>query len=185
MHLPEEQLGLVVIDSLSALHWVDKSASEKKRIRSRYRSAEDEGSSRLHRILVALQEFRISYAPAVVITNWGLTRLNDDTDGPSAAYFKQHLYPFPSPFEDPPRELSYGDLYPPITHHITLPLSRVVALPEGLGSVEEAVEAETIERDAQVKRSVVQGYVRTPGYDRVGTFIFAILEDGIVPDLIV
>ncbi|KAI0931927.1 hypothetical protein AcW1_000800 [Taiwanofungus camphoratus] len=103
--LQSVEIGILAIDSLSAFYWKDRFALEQ--IRSTESSsgpsvlAMGSSSGPLHHVLTALQKFRVSHGPVMVMTNWGLNPLRKPlpTGEPASPFYKQHLYPFPSPFE--------------------------------------------------------------------------------------
>ena len=125
-HMPNEEVGLVGIDSVSAFYWVDRYEAEQQRLIT---SGSYESVNCLSHILFALQEFRLSHGPVIALTNWSLAlnssnvpkdrKENVEHSEPRPLY-RQHLSPFPAPFENPPRQLPNAHLMPPITHHITL-----------------------------------------------------------------
>jgi len=100
--LQSREIGLVAIDSISAFHWNDRFTVERSRNARKVRAA-DPASHLLH-ILAALRSFRVSHGAAIVVTNWGLNPLKSSahTGQPALPFYKQHLHPFPSPFERPP-----------------------------------------------------------------------------------
>jgi len=100
--LQSREIGLVAIDSISAFHWNDRLTVERSRNARKVR-APDPASPLLH-VLAALQILRVSHGAAIVVTNWGLNPLKSSahTGQPALPFYKQHLHPFPSPFERPP-----------------------------------------------------------------------------------
>lgn len=181
-HMPEAEIALLMIDSVSAFYWTDRLATEK------LHGAKDGNSSPLNHFLTSLQRFRLSYGPVTVLTNWGLSPVSKpSSEAPAAVvghesaqppFYRQHLYPFPAPFEHPQRKLTNANLFPPITHHITLPLTLVPPLPSDLTSVADAREAEA-HRAQIVRYGEVRGIVRTVESGRIGRFTFEIHNDTI------
>ncbi|KAJ7492515.1 hypothetical protein FB451DRAFT_1218610 [Mycena latifolia] len=161
--MPDADIALVAVDSLSAYYWPDRFTAEQLRPLALPNSA-----TPLQHVLTALQTFRLSHKPVTVLTNWGLT-LADNSSGPSPAppvFYKQHLPSFPSfpeshsrPSSDP---LSSNNL--PLTHHITL---YSVPIPpfhgHGNPSFSDATEADV--------RREVTGYIRRPDSSRVSRFV--------------
>ncbi|EJD03889.1 uncharacterized protein FOMMEDRAFT_167197 [Fomitiporia mediterranea MF3/22] len=123
-HLPTQEIALLVIDSISTFYWIDRYSVEQRHGASDRKDIPNP----LSRVLIALQEFRLSHSPVILLTNWGLSPASKSSvhgrlDEPSAVpspFYRQHLHPFPAPFENPPRILPNAHLLPPITHHITL-----------------------------------------------------------------
>lgn len=93
-HLPDEEIGLLAVDSMSAYYWPDRFTVEQTR--TKHTPAEPRKDAPLQLILTALESFRRSHGPVTVMTNWGLHPAS--TGVPSI--YRQHLYPFPAPFSD-------------------------------------------------------------------------------------
>ena len=128
--MPNEEIGLLAIDSISTFYWEDKYESEQQRA---YGLGFHDSINNLSKVLFALQEFRLSHGPVIAFTNWALVpnnpnvqkSIHDGEQQSTGPAYKQHLLPFPAPFEDPPRQPANANLMPPVTHQITLsPASR-------------------------------------------------------------
>ncbi|KAJ7103415.1 hypothetical protein B0H15DRAFT_942869 [Mycena belliarum] len=76
-HMPDADIALVAVDSLSAFYWPDRFMAEQLRPLGLPNS-----HAPLQNVLSALQSFRLSHKPITVVTNWGLT-LAQNSDGPS------------------------------------------------------------------------------------------------------
>ncbi|TDL28378.1 hypothetical protein BD410DRAFT_780880 [Rickenella mellea] len=188
-HLPDIPIGLLLIDSISTFYWEDRFNGEK------HRGTTFTSLSPLNHVLTSLQKFRLSHGPVTVLTNWGLSPVKSTaTDPPSSTlidtqstiptpggghipFYRQHLNPFPAPFEHPPRNLANLNSYPPITHHITLLLTLTPNLSD-LATIHDAKEADT-QRDEIVSKGQILGIIRTVESGRVGRFIFEIHADEI------
>lgn len=129
-HMPSQEIALLCVDSMSSFYWTDRYTLEQRIIGST--SDKSALIFPMSRILFALQELRLNLGPVIVLTNWGLSHLtssgdieNDSADATQGELehnllYRQHLYPFPAPFESPPRLIPNAHKMPPITHHITL-----------------------------------------------------------------
>ncbi|OCH95764.1 hypothetical protein OBBRIDRAFT_744938, partial [Obba rivulosa] len=97
--LQYQDIGILAIDSMSAFYWKDRYDME--HLRENRRGGDLSSSSPLYHVLTALQNFRLSHGPVIVMTNWGLSPLKKPslTGEPTSLFYKQHLYPFPSPFD--------------------------------------------------------------------------------------
>ncbi|EMD42195.1 hypothetical protein CERSUDRAFT_129655, partial [Gelatoporia subvermispora B] len=97
-YLHKLDIGILAIDSMSAFYWKDRYDVEQSR-----ESGQGDLSSLnpLRHVLAALQAFRVSHGPVIIMTNWGLNPLRKPapTGEPTSMFFKQHLYPFPAPFD--------------------------------------------------------------------------------------
>lgn len=158
-HMADEEIALLAIDSIGSFYWVDKYDLEQRQRASDRKEKENP----LSRILIALQEFRLSYGPAIVLTNWGLTPLPKISDVEDKAqsqspFYRQHLHPFPAPFENPPRTLPNAQLMPPITHHITLTLPPFHPFPLSMMNLQDALEES--DRGSPKARGSVTGILR-------------------------
>lgn len=111
MHLPEyhsahpslrsEEIGLLAIDSLSAFYWIDRFLAEQWRSVDHPSSADPtEPISPMRQITIALQRVRTSRGPLTILANWGLNPSKGSAHvGETYPLYKQHLHPFPSPFD--------------------------------------------------------------------------------------
>jgi DNA-repair protein XRCC2 len=189
--MPDAEIGLVAIDSISSHYWPDRFTVEQMR------SAPPQGrrptvtfKPPLHNVLSALQSLRSSHSPVIVLTNWGLNPLIRSPSGTSssssATLYRQHLHPFPSPFS-PPRQPGNGDPGTsvidvkspssfPLTHHITLAFITIPPFRPGI-SLAEARAEELKYRGKVVEKGEIVGIVRTVGRTRVGRFVFGISSD--------
>ncbi|KAJ7361625.1 hypothetical protein DFH08DRAFT_844708 [Mycena albidolilacea] len=151
-HMPDADIALVAVDSLSAFYWPDRFTAEQLRPPART-------ATPLQHVLTALQKFRLSHNPVTILTNWALT-LADNSSGPPTAppvFYKQHLPSFPSfPGSVPTNPFSL-----PLTHHITLYLAAIPPF-HGNPSTFPGIS------DAEAGR--VTGYLRRPGSAQVGSF---------------
>ncbi|KAJ7235904.1 P-loop containing nucleoside triphosphate hydrolase protein, partial [Mycena haematopus] len=90
-HMPDADIGLVAVDSLSAFYWPDRFTAEQ------LRPLTNSSATSLQHVLTSLQKFRLSHNPVTVLTNWALTVAdNSDSHGPPPVFYKQHLPSFPS-----------------------------------------------------------------------------------------
>lgn len=181
-------IALLVIDSVSSFYWQGRLDVEQQR-----NAEKKEPVYPMDRFLIALQDFRLIYGSVIVMTNWGLSSLSNQgappateqpstltapsgiqQDGPSP-FYRQHLHPFPSPFEFPARVLANAHLYPPITHHITLSLPPMPLIPSEIRSLEEA---ERIQKSWGAVDEVV-GILRLVSSGTTGNFTMKIGPNGI------
>lgn len=190
--LPDNEIGLLAIDSISSFYWPDRFTFEQMNFPAQTGQRRIHASGALHHVLVALQNIRLSHGPVIALTNWGLSPLTKPAhdSGPTTLY-KQHLLPFP--VLDRPDELnasttvsniatssptSGGPLLP-LTHHITLPFVTVPPFGANL-SLKEVKDQESKYRKEIVAKGEVVGIVRTSGTSRVGQFTFRIGEEEVI-----
>ncbi|KAK7058867.1 hypothetical protein VNI00_001491 [Paramarasmius palmivorus] len=184
-HLPNDEIGIVAIDSISAFYWQDRFHVEQIRLAGKQEQATHRHP--LRHVLVALQRFRDSHKPLMVLANWGLTPASttSHSNSPSnAAFYKQHLHPFPSPFAEngDPVGATIADLPDerllPVTHHITLLSTPALQSRQGseqvLASSEDEDDLGTRERGR-----VVRGSIRIPRVPEITHFDFFIEGDGL------
>ncbi|KLO20245.1 hypothetical protein SCHPADRAFT_816754, partial [Schizopora paradoxa] len=167
-HMGSLEIALLVVDPISSFYWQDKLFVEQKR------NADDnkDPTYPMDHFLTTLQNFRLVYGPVIIMANWGLWPLSNQ--GPSP-FYRQHLYPFPSPFEFPARVLVNAHLYPPITHHITLSLPPLERIPQEKFSLSEAEELQK-RRDSTTE---VIGTLRFVSTGASNTFTMKIGPNGI------
>lgn len=208
--LQDAEIGLLVVDSLSAFYWRDRYSLEQLRDAADSSFHTALPPNPLHHVVKALQAFRSSHRPVTLLSNWGLNAFpNPSTFGePESPFYRQHLHPFPAPFEahgaaeaisniqssqtprsssvDPSRNSPAGraqrqaDATLPLHYHITLHRSPVDPFPVSY-SLAEVVAQEHM-RAALVNKGEIQGLVRTPGSNDVGEFAFWIGEKEIFVD---
>lgn len=171
-NLPDSEVAMVVVDSVSAFYWPDRFTVEQARGPDDSSKSNDTIHNPLHHVLAALQAYRVSHNPVMILTNWGLNPIAKPDSPISTPFYRQHLFPFPSPFTAPRPDTSASDYAPhtlSLTHHITLPFL-ALARPNANATIEEfAVMGGT------GKKEGTTGLVRTPGNVRVDQFTFHIV----------
>ncbi|KAL1951673.1 hypothetical protein VTO73DRAFT_822 [Trametes versicolor] len=206
--LQNKEIGLLAIDSMSAFYWRDRYTLEQ------LRDAADNPRGALppnplSHVLKALANFRASHRPIVLMTNWGLNPITKPatTGAPGTLFYRQHLHPFPAPFEPhgaaeaifsiqasqprdadaSPQNLTTRSRTPqhaappfPLHYHITLHPSLIDPFPANF-SLPDALHHEDM-RAVLVKKGEVKGLVRTPGNDTVGEFTIRIGEREVLVD---
>lgn len=203
--LPDDEIALIVIDSISAFYWPDRFTAEQMQQGRQSSTTQTQPASLahpLHNVLVALERFRSSHAAVVLLTNWGLSPL----PGRNAHFFRQHLQPFPTPFimggsdsaptassappgasnarldtamgsDAQPGPSRSPQTYPRITHHITLAPQIERPLAANL-TLDEALEQEIQLRSRSIRQRHINGLVRMPGFSSViGQFSMQISKD--------
>ncbi|KAI1793884.1 hypothetical protein LXA43DRAFT_998789 [Ganoderma leucocontextum] len=208
--LQDTEIGLLAVDSLSAFYWRDRYSLEQTRDAADGSSHAALPPNPLHHVVKALQAFRSSHRPVILLSNWGLNLFPkpSTSDEPESPFYRQHLHPFPAPFEahgaaeaisniqssqqprsssvDSSRDSPAGrvrrqaDTTLPLHYHITLHPSPIDPFPVSY-SLAEAVAEEHM-RAALVNKGEIRGLVRTPGRNDVGEFAFWIGEKEIFVD---
>lgn len=114
LHLPDFAMGIIAIDSLSAFHWADRFIVEQGRALPRT-SPTHVSVYPLHNIASALEKIRLSFHPLVLLTNWGLDHVQASGASSSFPLFRQHLFPFPTPFASDEKTASADTPTSPLT----------------------------------------------------------------------
>ncbi|KAI0756675.1 hypothetical protein C8Q80DRAFT_1215541 [Daedaleopsis nitida] len=195
--LEDKEIGLLSVDSLSAFYWRDRYTLEQLRDAADS-STQSLPPNPLYHVVKALQGFRVSHRPVVLLTNWGLNALTKPA-APTSLFYRQHLYPFPAPFEphgaeeaianiqssqggsaktSAARAPRFIDTTMPLHYHITLHPSPIDPFPRSY-SLADAADQEHM-RAVLVNKGEVRGIIRTPGDETVGVFTFRIGEDEIL-----
>ncbi|KAL6310064.1 hypothetical protein BKA93DRAFT_889792 [Sparassis latifolia] len=207
------EIGILAIDSMSAFYWKDRFTVERWRSCGKTIGTSPSSTVPLQHILASLQDYRLSHGSVIVMTNWGLnpkTKASSHTE-PASFFYKQHLYPFPRPFDDPrppavhlaSTKTLHGDdtlVNPPhnaadaetdepqkadssfsVTHHITLHPLPANPFPTNC-TLGEAKREDTM-RSAVMEQGKIRALVRTPGQSSVGEFLFCIHERDISVDV--
>jgi Rad51 len=143
INLPQTEIGLVAIDSVSAFYWQDRFHAEQ--LRDFGSSSTQKITSGIEHALRALETFRQSHGSIVILTNWGLNQLSK-----TSLFYKQHLYPLNTPFDSNPIDQRKPAIF--VTHHITL-----------RGTVVPTIQAQDDVRIERNEQEVVEALVRTVG----------------------
>ena len=208
--MQESEIGLLAIDSLSAFYWRDRYSLEQLRDATESSSHATLPPNPLHYVVKALQDFRASHRPVILLTNWGLNAFKSSVPGESESpFYRQHLHPFPAPFEahgaaeaisniqnsqrersssvDSSRDSAASRARRqadtsrlPLHYHITLHPARIDPFPASY-TLAEAIAQEHM-RAALVNEGKIQGLLRTPGSSDVREFAFRIGDREIFVD---
>ena len=156
--MPEEEIGLVAVDSLSSFYWQDRFLSEQPR---------DEKRSGIEKALNSLEHIRQSHGSVIAYTNWGLSSARHNPQN-STPFYLQHVPQLHSPFGGE-AQISLPIL--PITYHMTLRTAAVPKVPPDTLATRLMVDHRTYDQ-------VVEVLVRAVGFDeQVGSFMFKITPD--------
>lgn len=90
-HMPDDEIGLLAIDSTSAFYWPELLYEEQ--LRNFAPKKPGSKTETLDHVLNAINSIIRSHAPLVLLTNWGLRVVSQDQSTPTV--YKQHLRPFP------------------------------------------------------------------------------------------
>jgi len=186
VHIPEHEIGLVAVDSISAFYWPNLFIAEQMRnVPQSAQGASGPASAHaLQHVLTALGRIRLSNAPLIILTNWGLNPAWQSSG--QVTFYKQHLHPFPHCPENDANTLSssvLSDLPPtpdllPLTHHITLSPVSVPPFPPEL-SLRDAIKQEVEYRRRMVQKGEIMGLVRTAGSREIRHLTFCITSENI------
>ncbi|KIK71163.1 hypothetical protein GYMLUDRAFT_33297 [Collybiopsis luxurians FD-317 M1] len=127
--LPEAEIGMVGLDSLSAFYWPDRFTSEQLRHTNR-RSMEWDNPFR--HVVTALERLHCTHKPMIIFTNWGLTqaKATDVDENTLGIMYRQHLNPSPALLRNV--DVANSMISLPLTMHITLSLPAAHQLPVNL-----------------------------------------------------
>ena len=195
--LAHQEIGLVVVDSLSSFYWQDRFTVEQFQAGSSAHHIK----SPIQHVLTALEGIRTSHRPIIVFTNWGLNPVGKSslhTGKPTSPFFKQHLHALPrlsspfnhdanprmssddshmvAPLEQPPdnhRNTDHGAGFTglPLMHHITLQSSST--LPED-APIPATDDDQGVASPSDHARTI-EGFVRSSGSTgQIKTFTFQI-----------
>ncbi|KAF9044828.1 hypothetical protein BDZ89DRAFT_979950 [Hymenopellis radicata] len=153
-HLPNTEMGIIAVDSLSAFYWTDRFAIEQAR--SQPRSSPSHVSVfPLYNIASALEKIRMSFYPLILLTNWGLDVVHSSAQSPSFPMYKQHLHPFPTPFDEKNSTADKATVTSPLTLtvHITFfPVSRHTNIGYNVSITPSTGQEPTAQVDCLVRR---------------------------------
>ncbi|KAG9081532.1 hypothetical protein FRC06_005516 [Ceratobasidium sp. 370] len=185
--MPNETIGMLMIDSISSFYWSDRWAAEQLEKASQtpidLPPAPDAQPLRsdanpLRHVLNVVLQLRRSLGMVTFFTNWGLTPLESRLPS-SITYFRQHLRaPYPSPFDEEAPRSTF-----PLMHHITIPQ-------QSLPPFDAAISLEAINDQARKEpleklglRASVRTVAKQPGKPSTvveSEFEFAITNDGVL-----
>ncbi|KAG8745404.1 hypothetical protein FRC10_008114 [Ceratobasidium sp. 414] len=186
--MPNETVGMLMIDSISTFYWSDRWAAEQLEKASQtpvdLPPAPDaqplqSDINPLRHVLTVVLQLRRSLGMVTFFTNWGLTTLESRLPN-SIAYFRQHLRaPYPSPFDEETPRSKF-----PLMHHITVPQQGLPPF-DAATPLEEAVNDQARkELSAQLRlHASVRTITKRPGEPNTvaeSEFEFAITNDGVL-----
>lgn len=179
-HMPNQEIALLAIDSVSTFHWADRFAAEQLRNIAPAMDKSVPMVLPLHHVLDAVQSVRRSHRPLSVLTNWAL----NSAPSRSESLYKQHLHPFPA-LEDGigdlgAKLLSDADRSSPfrLAHHITL--SFPSSDPFSAAPLDDALLPEARYRKGIVDNGQVHCLTRSSGARDTVRFTFQITDDDIL-----
>ncbi|KAF5377455.1 hypothetical protein D9615_005308 [Tricholomella constricta] len=173
-HLPNEEIGIVAIDSMSAHYWPDRFFAEQ--IRTAAASPEHPRNvdiPPLQHVLLALESFRRSHGPVILLTNWGLHLVSNS----NPILYRQHLHPFPAPFPHSHPPTPHHDVNATIPQENLLRLTCHITLHQDMSRASGAVSKEV---SWDMEESAIVGLVRTPNHPTVHKFLLSITGDDIL-----
>lgn len=113
---PHQELGMLVIDSVSSFYWSDRFAAEKPASATASNTLAP-SSNRFRHVVAALHKVQSSLSPVTILSNWGLTPIHKSA---TSIYYRQHLSPFPDPFSQETKAAPSAEQCTlPISYHIT------------------------------------------------------------------
>lgn len=146
-NLPDVELGILAVDSITAFYWSDRFILEQARLVNRD-SAPVRPKNPLNPVSVALQSFARSHGPLILLSVW-------DLNLPSKAQVQRHLDPL-AKYADTSMEIL------PASCHITLAASSAIT---GTKDV------------SFTNTTHLSGIVRTPGSSQITEFSLCTTED--------
>jgi DNA-repair protein XRCC2 len=179
-HMPDQEIALLAIDSVSTFYWADRFAAEQLRNIAPAMDKSVPMALPLHHVLDAVQTMRRSHRPLAVLTNWALI----SAPSRSESLYKQHLRPFPV-LEDGiadlgAKRLSDADHSSPfrLAHHITL--SSPSSDPFPAAPLDDALLPEARHSKGAVDNGRVHCLTRSSGARDTVRFSFQITDDDIL-----
>ncbi|KAF9229406.1 hypothetical protein BS17DRAFT_723142 [Gyrodon lividus] len=189
-HIPNDEIGVLAIDSMSTFYWGERFSAERMRnvAPEKARSKSDVVSiPPLYHVLSAIQSVRLSHSPLIVLTNWALSPLSQDNTTFFAMLYKQHLHPFPA--LDGVADLGakvakttdHLSLASPfyLAHHISLLSPSPAPFPPDT-PLDDALRQEAQYRKDVVEKGGVLCLVRSSGTRDTSRFAFYITNEDIV-----
>ncbi|KAE9410976.1 hypothetical protein BT96DRAFT_912358 [Gymnopus androsaceus JB14] len=176
--LPNSEIGVLAVDSISAFYWSDRFAAEQLQPTAHPHRA-NKSFNPLHHVVSALQRFHSSHKPLIILTNWGLTptKTTKVDENTSDSLYRQHLVPPPALFPDKDESggsssrSSVGAL--PLTLHIALSIPPIPQL-----SVETSLTDACMQESSKTRRNTrILGVLRSANSSQTSRFTF-IVEDG-------
>jgi DNA-repair protein XRCC2 len=190
--LPDDEIGFMVVDSISSFYWPDRFTLEQITPVGDTQRGMSSAANPLYHVLISLQKIRLSHGPVIALTNWGLNPLTKPTQNSGhTTFYKQHLFSFPILSQYQPNISSFTEtnpavkstpnltMLPPLTHHVTLSLVAIAPFGPGI-SLDEGKEQESKYRKELVTKREIVGVIRTSGSTQVGRFNLGIGENEVL-----
>jgi len=179
-YLAEEEIGIVAIDSMSTYYWPDRFVANQMRTGTTSVENGKEGQSHmppLRHVLLALESFRRTHSPIIVLTNWGLHSASNS----NPFLYRQHLHPFPAPFPHSKPATTRRDANAVVSafHENMLRLTCHITVHQDINGTLSS--SETRDDSLDVGRKIV-GVIRTPNVASVCKFLLYITNDDILAD---
>jgi len=146
-NLPEAELGVLAVDSITAFYWSDRFFCEQARLANRS-SPPVRPKNSLNQVSVALETLIRSHGPLILLSIW-------DLNLPSTAHTQRHLGP-PTNYAGTSKDIL------PASYHITIAASSV-----NIGTEDVSFTNTTH----------FSGIVRTPGNSQTTEFSLCTTED--------
>lgn len=157
-NLPETDLGLIAVDSISSFYWSDRYILEQARPGNPSNGLPRQPNP-FNRVLAALQSLARSHGPLILLSSWDLR--------PSSRSENRRRLDAPVPVLRPDTEKSDQHLLP-ISHHISLSIPALVD------------DVETMDKPLDSRTSCMLGTVHTLGSSQATQFRLHISEDDVV-----
>lgn len=169
--LPNSEIGILAVDSMSAFYWPDRFTAEQLRPTTHRVNTT---SNPLHHVVVALQRFHRSHKPMIVLTNWDLTPTKtanvNDSNTPT---YRQHLVPPPAVFRNKDLdEFDFSSISLPLTYHIGLSIPPVPQLPAESSFAD--VCAQESSRASTSRKNQLLGVIHSATNSQTSQFTFGI-----------
>ncbi|KAJ3750228.1 hypothetical protein DFH05DRAFT_1531800 [Lentinula detonsa] len=167
--LPDSEIGILAVDSMSAFYWLDRFTAEQ--LRATNVPGVKELTNPLQHVITALQRFHRTHRPLVVLTNWGLTstQSNFGIDRRGVPTYRQHLNPPPALFPDLEADSApVHSFILPLTLHITLSMSpcpNPSTICQILGVVRSAISSQTNRFTFNIEADRIDALVSSPTKD--------------------
>ncbi|KAJ3936338.1 MAG: hypothetical protein NXY57DRAFT_985876 [Lentinula lateritia] len=170
INLPDSEIGILAIDSMSAFCWADRFTAEQ--LRATPTSRMNESHNPLKHVIVALQQFHHTHKPLIVFTNWGLTPEGIEDERGLSSY-RQHLNPPPALFSavevSATSEHSFASALR-LTFHITLSMAKVPQFPVDLSFTDASTQRSSATRQ-------ITGIIRSARSSQASRITFNIEAD--------
>ncbi|KAJ3570253.1 hypothetical protein NP233_g4523 [Leucocoprinus birnbaumii] len=162
-NLPEADLGILAVDSITAFYWSDRYLLEQSRPGNSSNASSTRAKKPLNHVFAALKYLAQSHGPLILLSSW-------DLSPPSSVQTRRRLDPLVA--QSNASNLAEDVL--PISHHINLTASSVTTGEGGALVIDTEIDT------SLTSTTCLSGTVRTPGNPQATKFTLHVTKTDLI-----